>query len=246
MIAFFELFAQPEIWLSLLTLTVMEIVLGIDNIIFISILVGRLPEDQREKARRIGLSLALILRLLLLSLIAYLAQLTDPLFSVGEFAFSGRDLILIGGGGFLIAKSTKEIHDKVEGDAEAEMKKRRMPSFWSVITQVIMLDIVFSLDSVITAIGLVDELVIMIVAVIIAMGVMLAFARSVSEFIERHPTMKMLALSFLLMIGLLLLVEGFQVHVPKGYVYFAMAFSVFVEFLNLRARKKRDKTAAQH
>ncbi len=233
-----EIFLQPEAWISLLTLTLMEIVLGIDNIIFISIIVGRLPAEQQEKGRRIGLALALLIRIGLLAIIAELAKLTAPLFALFDHGFSGRDLILLGGGLFLIAKSTMEIHNKLEGEEEKGPQTKKMPSFASVILQVILLDLVFSLDSVITAIGLVDHLSIMVIAVVVSMIVMLIFARSVSDFIHRHPTMKMLALSFLLMIGLLLVVEAFHIEVPKGYVYFAMAFSILVELLNMRLRKK--------
>jgi predicted tellurium resistance membrane protein TerC len=231
------LFAQPETWMSLLTLTAMEIVLGIDNIVFIAILVNRLPEHERSKARQLGLLLALIFRLLLLSVISWIAGLTAPLITVIGFAFSGRDAILLAGGLFLLAKSTMEIHHKLEGAGE-QQQTVASATFAGTILQVIMLDIVFSVDSVITAVGLVRHLSIMVLAVILSLIVMLAFARVISEFIERHPTMKMLALSFLLMIGLLLVVESFHVHVPKGYVYFAMAFSLGVEVLNMRLRSK--------
>lgn len=230
---------EAEILISLLTLTAMEIVLGIDNIVFISILVGRLPEESREKARRIGLGVALLLRIGLLAIISWLAELTDPIFTVFDTGFSGRDLILLFGGLFLIGKSTLEIHHKIEGSDE-ERTQSKVVSFGAIIGQIAVLDLVFSLDSVITAIGLVDQIEVMVAAVTIAMIVMVIFAKSVSEFIERHPTMKMLALSFLLMIGLLLVVEAVEIHVPKGYVYFAMAFSLFVEMLNLKLRSKQS------
>lgn len=233
----FEIFLLPATWISLLTLTLLEIVLGIDNVVFISILVGRLPVAQQEAGRRVGLMLALIFRIVLLFLVSWMAALVKPLFSIFSFDLSGRDLIMIGGGLFLIAKSTMEIHTKLEGENEAGGARGKKVSFWGVIVQVILLDIVFSLDSVITAVGLVDHVSIMIVSVIVALAVMLIFAKTVSDFVHHHPTMKMLALSFLLMIGLLLFVEGLHVHVPKGYVYFAMAFSLFVEVLNLRLRK---------
>lgn len=231
-------FAESGAWISLLTLSVLEIVLGIDNIIFISILASKLPESQQDKARKIGLGLALILRIGLLSIISFIAQLTTPLFTIGH-AFTGRDLVLVGGGLFLLAKSTMEIHNKLEGEEETQSTKV-YPSFWGVVAQILVLDMVFSLDSVITAIGLANQLPIMVAAVLIAMVVMFIFAKSISDFIHKHPTMKMLALAFLLMVGLLLFVEGFGVHVEKGYVYFAMAFSVFVEFLNLKLRKKKS------
>jgi predicted tellurium resistance membrane protein TerC len=233
-----ELLSDPQTWVSFLTLTVMEIVLGIDNVVFISILVGRLPKDQQDRGRKTGLSLALIFRLMLLVGISWIAGLVHPLFTLNKFAVSGRDLIMMCGGLFLLGKSTREIHDKLEGDEDAQNANGAGVKFWSIIAQIIVLDIVFSLDSVITAVGLVQHLPIMIAAVIASLGVMLLFAKAISDFVHRHPTVKMLALSFLLMIGLLLLVEGFHVHVPKGYVYFAMTFSLFVELLNLRVRKK--------
>lgn len=233
----FEVFAHPEAWISLLTLSLLEIVLGIDNIVFISIVAARLPKERQDEARKIGLGLALVLRIGLLSIISWIAGLIEPLFTVFSLAISGRDLVLIIGGLFLMAKSTMEIHEKLEGEPEEKVAKV-YPSFWGVIVQILILDLVFSLDSVITAIGLAKDLVIMVIAVIIAMSVMFVFAKTVSDFVHKHPTMKMLALAFLLMIGLLLFVEGFHVHVEKGYVYFAMAFSLTVEFLNLKLRKK--------
>jgi len=235
---FFELFSQPETYVSLLTLTFLEIVLGIDNIIFISILTGRLPESEREKGRVTGLVIALVFRIALLLAISWIAGLIQPLFTLFGFSFSGRDLILMGGGIFLIIKSTLEIHNKLEESEEVGNSKAK-PIFWNIIFQIVILDLVFSLDSVITAVGLVKQVSIMIIAIILSMIVMIMFAGKVSDFIHKHPTIKMLALAFLLMIGLLLLVEGFHVEVPKGYVYFAMAFSFIVEMLNIKMRKKK-------
>jgi predicted tellurium resistance membrane protein TerC len=234
----FDWLTNPQAWIGLLTLTALEIVLGIDNIIFISILASKLPQEQQASARRTGLLLAMGTRILLLFSISWIARLTTPLFTVFGFGISGRDIILIAGGLFLIAKSTYEIHDKLEGE-EGHASKTVPATFRSVIIQILLLDIVFSLDSVITAVGMVDELGVMIAAVVIAVGVMLAFAGPVSAFVERHPTVKMLALSFLLLIGVNLMAEGFHVHIPKGYIYFAMAFSVLVEMLNLRASAAR-------
>lgn len=232
-----EIFSQPSTYVSLLTLTFLEIVLGIDNIIFISILTGKLPADERERARVTGLVIALFFRIGLLLGISYLANLVQPLITVFNLSFSGRDLILLAGGLFLLIKSVLEIHDKLEGEEE-ESDKKVKPKFWNIIVQIIILDLVFSLDSVITAVGLVKHVSIMIIAIVISMIIMILFAGKVSEFIHKHPTIKMLALSFLLMIGLLLFVEAFHVEVPKGYVYFAMAFSFLVEMLNIKMRKK--------
>lgn len=232
-----EWIAQPEAWIALATLTVLEIVLGIDNIIFIAILAGKLPEHQREKARKLGLALALITRILLLCALAWMAKLTAPLFSIFSHEFSGRDLILLAGGIFLLTKSTREIHEKLEGD-DGSITTRIAPTFTNVIIQILLLDMVFSLDSVITAVGLAQHLSIMVIAVILAVVFMLVFSGFISEFVHRHPTLKMLALSFLLLIGVLLVAEGFGQHIPKGYVYFAMAFSAGVECLNLRAQAK--------
>ncbi len=234
-----ELLSDPQAWISLLTLTVLEIVLGIDNIVFISILAGKLPEAQQAKARKIGLALALGTRLLLLCFLAVIAQLTDPLFTVMDHGVSGRDLILLLGGIFLLGKATHEIHDKLEG-ATGTKNPGASATFTSVIIQIMLLDIVFSLDSVITAVGMVDHISIMVTAVIIAMIVMLVFVDSVSAFIEKHPTFKILALSFLMLIGFVLVAEGFHVEIPKGYIYFAMAFSFGVEMVNVRIRKKSD------
>nr|MCU0406073.1 TerC family protein [Ignavibacteriaceae bacterium] len=228
---------QPESLIALLTLTVLEIVLGIDNIIFISILSGKLPKEQQSKARLTGLALAMITRILLLFSIVWIMKLTLPLFTALGQEISGRDIILIGGGLFLIAKSTFEIHDKLEGE-EGHRSSKVAKSFASVIAQIILLDIIFSLDSVITAVGMANNLMIMILAVVIAVGVMMASAKSISDFVEKHPTVKMLALAFLLLIGVSLIAEGFEQHIPKGYIYFAMAFSVFVEMLNLRMKAK--------
>jgi predicted tellurium resistance membrane protein TerC len=221
--------------IGLVTLTALEIVLGVDNVIFISILAGKLPADQQARARSTGLALALITRILLLLSIAWIANLTDELFSVAGFGISGRDLILLGGGLFLVGKATYEIHEKLEGES-GHSEARVGPSFTAVIVQILLLDIVFSLDSVITAVGMVDQIPIMIAAVIIAIVIMLFSAGAISDFVHRHPTVKMLALAFLLLIGVNLMAEGLGQHIPKGYIYFAMAFSVFVEMLNLRAR----------
>lgn len=239
---FLELFSQPETYVSLLTLTFLEIVLGIDNIIFISILTGKLPAETQERARITGLTFALVFRIMLLLMISWIAGLTEPVLTLFGHSFSGRDLILMAGGLFLLVKSTLEIHDKIEG-SDSDKDKKAKAKFWGVISQIIVIDLVFSLDSVITAVGLVNNLVIMNTAIIISMIVMIIFAGKVSAFIHKHPTIKMLALAFLLMIGLLLLVEGFHVEVPKGYVYFAMAFSFFVEMLNIKMREKGRKKA---
>jgi predicted tellurium resistance membrane protein TerC len=228
---------DPQIWIALATLTFLEIVLGVDNIIFISILSGKLPPAQQLRARRVGLLGAMLMRVGLLFSLAWIARLTDPLFTVVGRGISGRDLILIGGGLFLLGKSTFEIHESLEGEEE-HASGRVVASFASVIAQIMLLDIVFSLDSVITAIGMVDQLWVMITAVVVSVGIMMVAAEPISAFVHRHPTIKMLALSFLLLIGLSLILEGVGQHIPKGYIYFAMAFSVFVEMINLRLRKK--------
>ena len=228
---------NPEIWIALLTLTSLEIVLGIDNVIFISILAGKLPTDQQAKARTVGLSLAMFVRIALLFSLSWIIGLTEPLFEVFGFEITGRSLIMLAGGLFLIGKSTFEIHDKLEGE-EGHASAKVNATFTSVIIQILLLDIVFSLDSVITAVGMVDHLPVMIAAVVIAVGVMLIAAGTVSNFVEAHPTVKMLALSFLLLIGFSLVAEGLEFHIPKGYIYFAMGFSVFVEVLNLQLRGK--------
>jgi len=234
-----ELITDPNAWLALITLTALEIVLGIDNIIFISILAGKLPEAQRAKARTIGLAMAMGTRLALLASLVWMMRLTAPLFTIAVLnqEISGRDLILIIGGLFLLAKSTMEIHDKLEGEEESSAG-RAAATFASVIIQIALLDIVFSLDSIITAIGMANQLSIMAAAVIIAVIFMMLFAGAVSAFIDRHPTIKMLALSFLLLIGVALIGDGLDMHIPKGYIYFAMAFSVFVEMLNIRIRRR--------
>ena len=231
-----ESLADPQVWIALGTLTFLEIVLGVDNVIFISILSGKLPESQQPRARRLGLLGAMITRILLLFSLAWIIRLTEPWFTIVGQEISGRDLILILGGLFLIAKSTYEIHDKLEGE-EGHASKKVPATFASVIVQIMLLDIVFSLDSVITAVGMVDELWVMIAAVIIAVLIMMMSAEPISAFVHKHPTVKMLALSFLLLIGMSLLLEGFDNHIPKGYIYFAMGFSVFVEMINLRIRR---------
>jgi len=235
-----ELLADPQVWLAFATLTALEIVLGIDNIIFISILVARLPKHQQARGRTIGLALAMITRILLLLSITWIMGLQADLFTVFDVGVSGRDLILIGGGLFLLAKSTMEIHDSLEGAEEDGRSATGRATFLSVITQIAIIDIVFSLDSVITAVGMVDQVSVMIAAVIVAVLVMMFLAGPISEFVDRHPTIKMLALSFLILVGLALVVEGLDVaHIPKGYIYFAMAFSVVVEMLNIRIRKRQ-------
>jgi predicted tellurium resistance membrane protein TerC len=232
-----DFLADPQIWISLLTLTGLEIVLGIDNVIFISILAGKLPRAQQAKARQTGLALALFTRIGLLCSIAWLARLTDPLFAVLGHTVAGRDLILLAGGLFLIGKSTFEIHDKLEG-AEGAHASGKAARFGAVVVQIMLLDIVFSLDSVITAVGMAQHLWVMITAVVLAMGVMLFFAGTISDFVHRHPTLKMLALSFLILIGVALVAEGMHQAIPKGYIYFSMAFAFGVEMLNLRLRAK--------
>ncbi|MBY0399857.1 TerC family protein [Myxococcota bacterium] len=236
-----------ESLIALLTLSGLEIVLGIDNIVFISILVAKLPQAEQARARRLGLLLAMGMRIGLLLAISWVMGLTKPLFSVLAHAFTGRDLILLGGGLFLVAKATWEIHDKLEGDEhDAAGTPRPRVSFGQILLQIMLLDIVFSLDSVITAVGMARHIEIMIAAVVIAVGVMLVFAGSISTFIERHPTMKMLALSFLLLIGVVLIADGFGQHVSKGYIYFAMAFSLFVEILNIRIRRPKREPVQLH
>jgi predicted tellurium resistance membrane protein TerC len=236
-----ELLLDPHAWLALATLTALEIVLGVDNIIFISILCGRLPESQRARARTIGLALAMFSRIALLFSLAWVMTLTAPLFSVLGKAISGRDLILLGGGLFLLWKSIHEIHNSLEGEEEGEGGTMTAAvTFGAVITQIAIIDIVFSLDSVITAVGMVDEVSIMVTAIVIAVGVMMFAAGAIGSFVDRHPTIKMLALAFLILVGVALIAEGWGMHIPKGYIYFAMAFSVAVEMLNLRMRAKRQ------
>ncbi len=233
---------SPEAWIALLTLTVMEIVLGIDNIVFISILVDKLPMEERPRARFLGLAFAMVTRILLLLSITWVMQLKEPLFSIMSHAISGKDLILILGGLFLLWKSTKELHHKVEGhEEESHDVSKGRAKLGVILVQIAILDIVFSLDSVITAVGMVEHILVMIIAVMVAVGFMMVFAGSVSNFISRHPTVKVLALSFLLLIGTTLMAEGFHFHFEKGFVYFAMAFSVFVEMLNIRMKTKSDK-----
>jgi predicted tellurium resistance membrane protein TerC len=227
---------QPETWIAFVTLVVLELVLGVDNVIFISILAGKLPHDQQKRARTTGIMLAVITRVLLLLSLSWIIGLTQPLFTILNFDISGRDLVLLVGGLFLIWKSVHEIHQKLEGQ-EGEASAKVRAAFWGVIIQIMLLDVVFSLDSVITAVGMVNELAIMIAAVVIAAVVMVFTSTPLAEFVERHPTIKMLALSFLLLIGFTLLVEGLHQHIPKGYIYFAMGFSVLVEMLNLRLRQ---------
>jgi predicted tellurium resistance membrane protein TerC len=234
-----EWISSPEAWVALATLTLLEIVLGVDNIIFISVLVGRLPEEERKRGRLLGLSLAMGTRILLLLAITWIMRLQAPLFTVSDLGISGRDLILIGGGLFLIAKSTMEIHESLEGAAAEEDAATKRAKFLSVIIQIALIDIVFSLDSVITAVGLADDVVVMILAIMVAVVVMMLAAGAIGRFVDSHPTIKMLALSFLVLIGLALIAEGVDLHIPKGYIYFAMAFSVLVEMLNIRIRKSR-------
>ncbi len=226
---------SPEAWISLATLTVLEIVLGIDNIVFLSILADRLPLKQQNAARQIGLILAMASRILLLLSISFIMRLTEPFVALFGHPLSGRDLILVGGGLFLLTKSTREIHHRLEGDEHGSAEVRQA-SFMNVIVQIALLDMVFSLDSVITAVGIADELPVMIIAIVVAVLVMMVSANAVSDFVTKHPTVKMLALSFLLLIGMTLIAEGLGQHIPKGYIYFAMGFSLFVEFLNLRVR----------
>ena len=239
-----ESLTNPEIWIALGTLTALELVLGIDNIIFISILAGKLPPEQRDKARRLGIALAAITRLALLFAIAWIVGLTAPIFSVFSHEISWRDLILIGGGLFLIGKATHEIHQKLEGASEHVEAGKTTASFGSVIAQIMLLDVVFSLDSIITAVGMVEQRWVMFAAILISIAFMLLFARPIGDFVERHPTVKVLALSFLIMIGLVLMADGFGQKIPKGYIYAAMAFSVFVEMVNLWIRNRAQKKVA--
>ena len=238
-----EWLTDPDAWIGLLTLTVLELVLGIDNIIFIAILSGKLPPTEQNKARTLGLSLAMLTRILLLLSLWWIIGLTRPLFSIGAFDVTGRTLILASGGLFLFVKSTHEIHDRIEG-GEEQGEVVAAPSLLAVLAQIVLLDVVFSLDSVITAVGMVDEIAVMIIAVIVAVIVMMIFAGPISNFVERYPTIKMLALSFLLLVGVNLIAEGVGFHIPKGYTYFAMAFSVFVEMLNLKMRARKPKPRA--
>jgi predicted tellurium resistance membrane protein TerC len=230
---------EPEGWVAFLTLSALELVLGIDNIVFISILVGKLPRERQQGAYRLGLGLALITRILLLLSISWVMGLTKPLFSLLGKVISGRDLVLVVGGLFLVAKSTHEIHDKLEG-VEGERSARAFGSYGAVLVQIAALDVIFSLDSVITAVGMVNRVGLMVSAIVLAVAVMMLFAKAIGDFVQRHPTVKMLALAFLLMIGVMLIADGLGHHIPKGYIYFSMAFSLFVEMLNLRARADRQ------
>ena len=235
----FDWVTNPAIWLSLVTLTGLEIVLGIDNLVFIAILTNRLPEERRPLARKVGLSLALLTRLALLATIAWIATLTTPIVTVAGLGLSWRDLILMAGGAFLLVKATHEIHNAVEGGAEEHGPAGRAASFGAIVTQIAILDIIFSLDSVITAVGMADHLWVMVLAVVVAMAIMLAASTPLAEFVSAHPTVKMLALSFLMMIGVFLIADGLHFHIPKGYLYFSLAFSIAVEALNHRARRRR-------
>ena len=234
-----EWLTAPEAWIALLTLTALEIVLGVDNIIFISILVGRLPPEQRQRARVIGLGLAMFSRIALLLALAWMMRLTHPLFSVADHEISGRDLILLGGGLFLLAKAVTEIHNALEGAGEHAFDRSAHAGFLGTLVQIAIIDIVFSLDSVITAVGMVDQVPVMVLAIVIAVGVMMFAARPIGDFVDGHPTVKMLALAFLILVGVALIGEGFAMHIPKGYIYFAMAFSVAVEMLNLKLRRRQ-------
>jgi len=237
----FSWITDPHAWVALATLTALEVVLGIDNIIFISILVGRLPAEQRDLARRLGLGLAMVSRLALLFTLSWIMQLTEPLFSVLDKAISGRDLILLGGGLFLIWKATHEVHGALEGSeaGHSDAGQAARAGFAAILIQIAIIDVVFSLDSVITAVGLVDQISVMVTAIVITVALMMVAAKPIGDFVDRHPTVKMLALSFLILIGMALVAEGAGFHIPKGYIYFAMAFSVVVEMLNIRVRTRR-------
>lgn len=239
-----EIFLNVDTWVALLTLTFMEIVLGIDNIIFISLVAGKLPADQQKKARLGGLGLALVMRILLLLSITWIVGLTQPVMTFGDFALSWRDIILVGGGIFLLVKSTLEIHHKVEGQEESKEVKK-VSSFGYAILQIVLLDVIFSFDSILTAIGLTDELILMFIAVTVSIVVMMVFAKAVGDFVNKHPTIQILALSFLILIGVMLIVEGAHAHVPKGYIYFAIFFSLAIEMLNMRYRKKAASTTPE-
>lgn len=240
-----ELLSDPAIWMSFATLTVLEIVLGIDNIIFLSIVTAALPAEQQKLARQIGLALALIMRIILLSMIVWIAKLTDPLFTVLAHDVSWRDIIMLGGGLFLLWKGTQEIHHSLEGGEEDAATAKKKVAFSLVIGQIVILDLVFSLDSVITAVGMSDQIFVMIAAVVVAIGVMLFASEPVSKFVHDHPTIKMLALSFILLVGLMLVAEGMHYHIERGYMYFAITFSLGVEFLNLWASKRKKKKLAE-
>ena len=235
-----ELLLSPEAWIAFATLTALELVLGIDNVIFISILVDKLPPERRESARRLGLFMAMFMRVGLLLVLSWIVGLVAPIFTIGSQEISGRDLILIAGGLFLLWKSTTEIHQTLEGSEHGHGGQAKA-TFWSIIAQIMVIDLVFSLDSIITAVGMVEDVRVMIAAVVASVALMMLFARSISEFVSAHPSIKMLALAFLVVVGVVLVAEGFEHHIPKGYVYFAMAFSVIVEMLNIRYRKKAVK-----
>lgn len=240
-----EWLSDPQAWIAFVTLTGLEIILGVDNVVFISILAGKLPVDQREKARKVGLGLAMFIRILLLFSISWVIRLTEPLFNILSHDISGRDLILLLGGLFLLGKSTNEMHGQLERE-EGHSSARVAASFTAVIIQILLLDIIFSLDSVITAVGMADDIAVMVAAVVVAVGFMMVFSGKISGFVEKHPTIKMLALSFLLLIGFSLVAEGLEFHIPKGYIYFAMAFSLFVETLNIKLRKSRQAPVDLH
>ena len=242
----FEWIASPEAWLALVSLTALEIVLGIDNIIFISIVVGRLPPERRNAARIQGLAMAMIMRILLLLSLAWMMRLTNPWFTIFQQEISGRDLILVLGGLFLLWKSTQEIWESLEGQEEGEQRVKASSSYWVVLGQIAIIDIIFSLDSVITAVGMADDVPVMVIAIIIAVGVMMLAAKGISDFVDAHPSIKMLALSFLILVGVVLIGEGLDFHIPKGYIYFAMAFSVGVEMLNIHMRTKPAKPVTLH
>ncbi|MEN8180332.1 MAG: TerC family protein [Pseudomonadota bacterium] len=241
-----EWIASPEAWLALLTLTALEIVLGIDNIIFISILVGRLPEHQRQRARMQGLALAMLTRIALLLSLAWVMRLTDPIFTLLEQAISGRDLILIGGGLFLLYKSSQEMYENLEGEEEEHTQTKAVTSYAALMGQIAIVDIIFSLDSVITAVGMAKHVPVMVLAIIIAVGVMMFAAKAIGDFVDKHPSIKMLALSFLILVGVALIGEGLEMHIPKGYIYFAMAFSLGVEMMNIKMRKRRVEPVHLH
>ena len=242
----FEWIASPEAWVALLTLTALEIVLGIDNIIFISIAVGRLPVARRNAARVQGLAMAMVMRILLLLSLAWMMRLTHPLFMILDNEISGRDLILIFGGLFLLWKSTQEIWESLEGQEEGEHQVKVSTSYWMVLGQIAIIDIIFSLDSVITAVGMANDVPVMVIAIILAVGVMMFAAKAIGEFVDAHPSIKMLALSFLILVGVVLIGDGLGMHVPKGYIYFAMGFSLAVEMLNIHMRKKHVTPVALH
>ena len=236
-----EIFLQPEIWISLLTLIFMEVVLGIDNIIFISIISGKLPKEQQQKSMYLGLTLALVMRIALLFSITWIIGLTEPVLEIYEFELSWRDIILAVGGAFLIIKSVFEIHHKVEGEEEQKDEVKKAASFTKAIVQIVALDLVFSFDSILTAVGLTEEVMLMIIAVIVSIVVMMVFAKKVSDFVNKYPTIQILALSFLILIGFMLFVEALHTHVPKGYIYFAVFFSLIIEMLNIRFRRNKSK-----